>query len=71
MQCIRDCSAYQVLNRRHPVPKHQPHQLERPYIQCQNPIKLARGWKTPAKIKVRENINDVIIAAVGAFGVCN
>jgi len=39
------------------------------YIQCQNLIKRDNGWKTPANISVRENINEVIIAAVGAFGV--
>jgi hypothetical protein len=39
------------------------------YIQCQKGISCAKGWNTPAKIKQRENIKDVIMAAVAAFGV--
>jgi hypothetical protein len=32
-------------------------------------MRLERGWKTPAKINARENMREVIIAAVGALGV--
>ena len=68
MQSIRNSGANHPLDGWYPVPKGKQN-TEGDYIQCQKPIKAANGWNTPAKIKVRENINDVIIAAVGALGV--
>src|SRR5213595_2077818 len=58
-----------VLKRRNPVPNNKYKDIKNSYIQCQNLMRLARGWKTPAKINVRENMREVIIAAVGALGV--
>jgi len=32
-------------------------------------MRAASGWKTPAKMRQRENRREVIIAAVGGLGV--
>jgi hypothetical protein len=57
------------LKRRNPVPNNKHTGEKTTYIQCQKLMRLAKGWKTPAKINVRENKREVIMAAVGALGV--